>query len=89
MKRDSDLELIRRLVREEFMRGVPDFVIRQATDDYINTLRSLSLRHLQQRAQSSSDRSEMTLEIDTALDSLSKELHELVEEKLFRLVSKL
>lgn len=89
MKKDKELELIRSLVREEFMRGVPDFVIRQATDDYINNLRELSLRHLQQRSQSASDRSNMTAEVDKSLNDLSEELHELVNDKLFRLVSKL
>ena len=89
MKRDKRADLLRQLVREEIMRGVPDVAISQVTDSYLSTLRSLVYRHVQQRSQGLADTSQMMLEVDESFDELSKELNELVSDALFRIVGKL
>lgn len=89
MKRRESAELIRQLVREEIMRGVPDVSVSQVTDSYLASLRSLVYRHIQQRSQGLADTSQMLLEVDESFEELSKELNELVSDALFRLVGKL
>lgn len=78
------LKRVRELVREELLRGIPDFVLRQAASKFVGELRQHMLRYVNQIASDSTpaSRADRIQAINQTLVELENEIHELLEEKL-------
>lgn len=74
---------VRKLVREEYLRGVPEFLLRDLTSRYMESLRNIVERHIQS---TSKDPIQMREKIEVAnetLKDLEEGINRLVEEKLW------
>lgn len=78
------LKRIRELIREEVLRGVPDFVLRQAANRFVGEIRQHMLKYISQIASDSTpgDRTNRLQAMNRTLIELEHEIHELLEEKL-------
>lgn len=72
------------VIREEFMKGVPEFMLREATDECVGKIRMHMKRYIQQRAQNPRHSREMMDEANATLDELETEMYELVEKKIWK-----
>lgn len=77
---------LRQIIREEFMRGVPEFVLRQIASNCANEVKLQTERFIQQRAETPSRAKHMHKKANDALAELEKEIYDLIEEKLFSFV---
>lgn len=77
---------LRQIIREEFMRGVPEFVLRQIAANCAKEVKSQTERFIQQRAETPARAKHMHTKANEALVELEKEVYELIEEKLFSFV---
>lgn len=73
----------RGIVREELLRGVPDFALRQCTDDFIESLLRRVMPHINAAAESPSERREATARIRSALESLGDEVQAMLQDRLY------
>jgi len=74
---------IRKIIREEFMRGVPEFMLRQATDDCTERLRQHIKRFIATRAENPTHSRELLQLANESLADLDEEMYALVEDKLW------
>jgi hypothetical protein len=77
---------LRQIIREEFMRGVPEFVFRQAAEECTSRLRQHVEKFVQMRAQNPKHMREMMEKVNVSLESLREEMYQLIEDKLFSIV---
>lgn len=74
---------IKKIIREDFMmRGVPQFVITQASDSLIEELKRELLKGINLRSKNSNDRREMIAAMQSTLKDIKTEVDELVSERL-------
>lgn len=74
---------LKTMIKEDFfMRGVPDFVIKQSSDSCIQELKCHLLAGINQRSKSPKQRREMIAIMNSSLKDLQKEINELVEERM-------
>lgn len=66
------------LLQEEALRGMPDFVIHDATDEAIEYLRRALQKSINQRSTSTKDRRIMMAGVSTELKKLHDDMHELI-----------
>lgn len=74
---------IRELVKEEFMRGVPEFVLQQAVDDCVIRIRDHVKKFIATRAENPTHSRELQAIADEALEELDEEMYALIEDKLW------
>jgi hypothetical protein len=76
---------LRDIIREEMMRGLPDFVLREATGEFIERLRGHLKRFVTSQPGNSTPqaRREAYAAANRTLEELETEVHELLQEKLF------
>lgn len=82
------LSEIRKLVQEEYLRGVPEFLLRDITKRYMESLRALMSRHIESTTK---DSSEARIAMDAAnetLKSLEENVNQLLEDHLWEFVQK-
>lgn len=72
----------RGIVREELLRGVSDFALRQCTDDFIEALQRRVVPHVNAASQSSQERREALARLKNALESLGNEVQALLQNRL-------
>lgn len=77
---------LRQIIREEFMRGVPEFVLRQAADECTDRVRQHVEKFVQMRAQNPKHMREMLGKTNAALDEMREEMYQLIEDKLFSII---
>lgn len=82
MSKQSE-DKIRQIIREEFMRGVPEFMLQQATDDCINNLRQHMKRFVATRADNPTHARELYTLVDETLQDLTEEMNVLIQDKLW------
>lgn len=80
------MKTLRRIIREEFMRGVPEFVIRQAADDCVERVRQHVEKFVQGRAQSQAEARQMMQVANETLADLEDEIFQTVQDKLWAFV---
>lgn len=75
---------IKRVIREEMLRGVPEFVLRQATTRYVEEIRKNIFKHiLLKRSFSEEQRREALSDANVTLEELEDELNDVLEDKLY------
>jgi hypothetical protein len=78
---------LRTLIREEMMRGIPDFLIQEAIDGMLEKVRGLVLKHvLEYRSQSRGQQQEALEALNDAVGDWKLELYELMENNLDELL---
>ena len=79
---------LKKIIHEEYMRGVPEFVLREVTHQYVEEIRKHVQRHILATKKSPNDSREA---IDTANDILKQleiEANELLEAKLWQFMQR-
>jgi hypothetical protein len=79
---------LQKLIREEFMQGVPEFMLRQAADDCVESVRQHIKKFIQLRAQNPTHMREMLSTSNEILSELDDELYQLLETKLFSFIQR-
>lgn len=70
-------------LREDYMRGIPSFVLQQATEKYIDEIRQHVFKHiLSYKSNSEDERVAAIAAADEALDDLEKKVTDVMEESL-------
>lgn len=75
---------IRRLIKDEYMRGVPEFMLRKASSDCVEQVRSQVMKFIQLRAEDPTHRRELTQLADTAFEELDEKLYQELENSLYQ-----
>lgn len=73
----------RGIVREELLRGVPDFALRRATDEYIESLQRMIIPHIRATSKSTAETREAQGRLKAALEQLGDEVHALLQDRLY------
>lgn len=69
---------------EERLRGVPDYLLRRASEEFVeNVRRSLKKFIIMNKSKSRQEQQAAVVAMEGALDELEKEAHELVKDKLW------
>lgn len=76
---------LRATIREELLRGVPDFALREAANKFIRELKSLMVKYVNTSPGDSTpvDRADALRAIDLTLGNLELEIHELLEDRIY------
>lgn len=83
-----DSEQIRQLISEEYLRGIPEFVLRQATQKYVDEIRAHVYKHiLISKSESESQRDDAMDIANEILEDLEKETYGLLEEHLWEFMN--
>lgn len=78
---------LRSVIREEYLRGVPEFVVRQATDRFIDDIKAEVIKYvLAHRSRSVIERERVLDEMSEHLDDLKADVNDLLDEKLYAFV---
>lgn len=78
---------VRRVVREEYLRGVPEFVLRQATTKYVDEIRRQLFRFiLANKSNTGPDQRQALAACDQVLEELEKKANDLLEDSLFQFI---
>lgn len=81
---------IRQIVREELLRGVPEFALRTATKKYVEELRRMIVRYvLVHKSGSSIERREALAAANEVLEQLEEKANDLVEEELWLFIRRI
>ncbi len=75
---------VRKIVREEFMRGVPEFVFREAVDKFVEEIRQQLKKHILVVKKDPTDQREAIRIANETLKELEQEAYELLENKLWQ-----
>jgi hypothetical protein len=75
---------LRKIIREEYMRGVPEFMLRQASSDCVERIKQHINKYIQLRAQNPSHARELRMMANSILSDLEDEIYDLVESKLWQ-----
>jgi len=75
---------LRGVIREEYLRGVPEFVLRTATKKYVDEIRQHVARYIMaNKSNTSADRREAIAAADDVLEDLESKVNDLLEDQLF------
>ena len=75
---------IKKLISEEYLRGIPEFVLRQATEKYINDIRQqLTKFVLLSKSEDAIQRKEALDSMNDTLDSLEEKANQLMQDELW------
>lgn len=81
---------LRKIIEEEYVRGVPEFELRAATQRYIDDVRKLVFRHiLITRSNSEAERTNAIESANFALEELEKQSYDLLEDQLWKFINSL
>lgn len=73
------------MIREELLRGVPDFALREATSNFAREIKQNIVKYVNFSAGDSTpvDRAEKMRAIDETIAELESEMHELLQDKIY------
>ena len=75
---------IRKLIREEYLHGVPEFVLRQATEKYVDEIRKYIIRFvLTDKSNTGSDQRAAIAAMNDVLEELEEKANDLLEDQLW------
>ena len=74
-------------INEDFMHGVPEFVLRRACDEFVENVRQQVKRFIiSDKSRTQQERYEAILRANDILEELEKEAYDMLETKLFQFV---
>lgn len=75
---------LRKVIREECLRGVPEFVLRQATTKYVDEIRQHVFQFiLANKSQTGADQREAQAAANQVLEDLEEKANDLLEDQLY------
>lgn len=78
---------LRKMIREEYLRGVPEFALRQATTKYVAEIRQQIFRFiLANKSQTEVDQRAAMQAADQVLTELEEKANDLLEDMLYQFV---
>lgn len=78
---------LRKAIREEYLRGVPEFVLRQATTKYVDEIRQQLFRFiLANKSNTGPDQRQAMAAANEVLEDLEEKANDLLEDQLFQFV---
>jgi len=77
---------VRRIIREEFIKGIPEFLLRNVTDECAERLKAYILKFIQSRAQNSTHQRELIAAANETIAELKEKLYADVEDKLYSFI---
>jgi len=77
---------LRRLVREEYARGIPDFVTTNAASNCAEEMKRHLVRYVQQKAADPRMQRELLARANNSLDNMEKEIKEVIEKHMLAFV---
>jgi DNA polymerase III psi subunit len=78
-----------RKLAEEYVRGVPEWALREATTRYADEIRHQLKRHIFLVVDNDSDRRDAIMVADDVLKAFEKEANELLEEKIVEFMNRI
>ncbi len=79
---------LRQVVREEFLRGVPEFALREATRKYIEEVRQHVQRHIAATKRNPTDTRDAIASANEVLHKLEEDANNMLEGALWQYVQK-
>lgn len=76
------LSTLKRIIREELLRGSPDFIFEDFAAELAEKVRKEFEKYLQANSATSSQSQELREAAQIAFDDLKKEVYELIQEKI-------
>lgn len=74
-------------VNEEFLRGIPEFVLRQATEKYVDEIRKQIFRFIMTNKSSSDvERRDALAAANQVLEELEEKANDLLEDQLYQFI---
>jgi len=77
---------LRRLVREEYARGIPDFVTSNAASNCVEEMKRHLVRYVQQKAADPKTQRELLIRANSSLDEMEKEIKEVIEKHMMSFI---
>ncbi len=78
---------LRKAIREEYLRGVPEFVLRQATTKYVDEIRQQIFRFIMMnKSQTPADQREAQAAANQVLEDLESKANDLLEDSLYQFI---
>lgn len=78
---------LRKAIREEYLRGVPEFVLRQATTKYVEEIRQQLFRFiLANKSNTGPDQREAIAAANEVLEELETKANDLLEDQLYQFI---
>ena len=81
-------KLLKQIIIEEYIRGVPEFMVREVVEDCASMIEGHLKRHIQLRAQSSFDARELNENVNEMLEKLKSEMFDLIESNIWSFMHK-
>lgn len=81
-------DMLKQLIKEEYMRGVPEFMVREVVEDCIAKLDGHIKRYIQLRSSSAIQASDLHSDANQMLEDLKKEMFDLIESQLYTFMQK-
>lgn len=80
---------LRKAIREEYLRGVPEFVLRQATEKYVQEIRQHIFRFiLANKSAVEVDQRAAIAAANEVLEELEQKANDLLEDQLYQFIRK-
>lgn len=76
-------DIVRQIIREEFARGIPEFMLRQATSECTEKLKQHINRFIATRAENPTRTRELQKSADETLVDLDEEIYALIQDRLW------
>lgn len=77
---------VRRIIREEYLRGVPEFALRQATTKYVEEIRQQIKRYIITVKHTPAEQREAFAVANEVLEALEEKANDLLEDQLWSFV---
>jgi hypothetical protein len=78
---------LKQVIREEYLRGVPEFVLRQATTKYVDEIRKHIFQFiLANKSTTGVDQRESFAAANQVLEDLEEKANDLLEDQLFQFI---
>lgn len=80
---------LRRLIREEYLQGVPEWQLRHDTAEFVDQIRDRITRFiLVNKSQDALERKEAIAAMNTVCDELEEKVYDVLEDQLFNFTRK-
>jgi hypothetical protein len=78
------IQQLREIINEEYLRGIPEFVLRQATTKYVDEIRQhLKAFVLLNKSENGVERKEALDSMNETVDSLEEKVNQLLQDELW------
>ena len=82
-------EQLRELIKEEYLRGVPEYILRQATTKYVDDIRKQLFKYIMSnKSLTGQSQREALSAANEVLEDLEEKANDLLEEQLFEFMRK-